>query len=472
MKKTFFALFVLCNLVSLAQSYPSSNISLVGMIHPNSGTVGIGVDDRRYAGCFGWKHPGNNKEFAIVGSSSGVYFIDISTPSNPTVSAFVGGKQGCTWREVQTYQNYAYIVSDDAAPNSFMIIDMTSLPSTVTVVHNGTTYFERGHTIFIEGGNMYIGSVTYSTGSNPGYSSMDVYSLATPTAPLLMKRLSDNYPAINTVHDMFVKNDTVYASCGYQGLHVYKYLPSVQLFIEIGNYTNYAGAPYNHSSYITANSKYLVFCDEVPASLPIRLVDVQNIANIQPMATFNPHPITTPHNPYVVGNNYAFVSCYQDGLNLYNISAPAIPFLAGYFDTHPQGGFNVGNYFGADYRGNWGAYPFLPSGLVIAVDMQNGVFVLDPAAALLSNSVDKNENENHDLTVYPSIVDDKFAAIYNISGKNILTLKNILGETVYQKEYESKVNEYIHVNELANGPYFVTLENKNKKITKKIIVNH
>jgi len=472
MKKILLLLFVLLDLTFIAQTYPSSNISLVGMIHPNSGTVGIGTDGRRYAGCFGWKHPGNNKEFAIVGSSSGVYFIDISTPSSPSVSAFVAGKPGCTWREIQTYQNYAYIVSDDGAPNTFMIIDMTSLPSTVTVVHNGTTYFERGHTIFIQGDHMYVGSVTYTAGSNPGYSSMDVYSLATPTAPVLLKRLGDNYPAINTVHDMFVKNDTVYASCGYQGLHIYKYLSSVQLFTEIGSYTNYAGAPYNHSSYITANSKYLVFCDEVPVSLPIRLVDVQNIANIQPMATFNPHPNTTPHNPYVVGNNYAYVSCYQDGLNLYNISAPATPFLAGYFDTHPQAGFNVGNYFGADYRGNWGAYPYLPSGLVIAVDMQNGVFILDPAAALLSNSIEDKESVDHDLMIYPTIVSDKFAAIYNKDEKSVMTIHNIVGETVYSRTYESKVNEYINVNELANGTYFVTLENKNKKITKKIIINH
>lgn len=472
MKKILLSLFLVIHLFSKAQTFPSWNMNLVGMIHPNSGNTGIGVDDRRYAGCWGWKHPGNNKEFAIVGSSSGVYFVDISTPSTPSVSAFVAGKPGCTWREVQTYQNYAYIVSDDGAPNTFMIIDMTSLPSTVTVVHNGTTYFERGHTIYIDGSNMYIGSVTYTAGNNPAYSAMDVYSLATPTAPVLLKRLNDNFPAITTVHDMHVKNDTVYASCGYQGLHVYKFLPSVQLFTEIGNYTNYAGAPYNHSSHLTADRKYLVFCDEVPVSLPIRLVDVQNISNIQPISTFKPHPATTPHNPYVVGNNYAYVSCYQDGLNLYNITSPSAPFLAGYFDSHPQGGFNVNNYFGADYRGNWGAYPFLPSGLVIVVDMQNGIFIIDPAAALLSNSISNNSTSDSDLMIYPNPVTDKFAAIFNTNKKTSLTVSNILGEEVFKKEYESNVNDFVYVNELANGTYFVNIENSEKKITKKIVVNH
>ena len=50
--------------------------------------------------------------------------------------------------------------------------------------------------------------------------------------------------------------------------------------------------------------------------------------------------------------------------------------------THPQGGGNVGNYFGNDYRGNWGAYPYLPSGIIIAQDMQvviERIDVLEPA---------------------------------------------------------------------------------------------
>jgi hypothetical protein len=104
--------------------------------------------------------------------------------------------------------------------------------------------------------------------------------------------------------------------------------------------------------------------------------------------------------------------------------------------------------------------------------MQNGVFILDPAAALLSNSTEEKEPVDHDLMIYPTIVSDKFAAICNKDEKSIMTIHNILGEIVYSKTYESKVNDYVNVNDLANGPYSVTLENRNKKITKKIIINH
>jgi len=472
MKKLLLLTLSIISTYLSAQTYSSQNINLLGMIHPNSGTVGIGTDDRRYAGCWGWKQPVTNKEYAIVGSSSGTYFIDITNPTSPTVSAFVSGKPNCTWREIKTYQNYCYVVSDDGSPNTFQIIDMAQLPSTVTVVHNGVTYFERGHTIFIDGDNMYIGSTTYSAGNSPAYSSMNVYSLLTPTAPLFLRSLATDYPSIATVHDMYVNNDTVFASCGNQGLYMYRYNASTVSFSLLGSYTGYPGAGYNHSSWMTADKKHLVFCDEVPTQLSIKLVNIQNFANVQPVQTMKPHANTTAHNPYVVGNNFAFVACYQDGLNIYNIATPANPFLAGFFDTHPQGGFNVNNYFGADYRGNWGAYPYLPSGVVIAVDMQNGIFLLDPANAFLNTGIKSNAISNSNLIVYPNPASDKISVNYNTANHSVVQIKNMVGQTVFEKEFIGNIHNYIDVDKFANGTYIMSLTENNQTVTKKLIVNH
>ena len=82
------------------------------------------------------------------------------------------------------------------------------------------------------------------------------------------------------------------------------------------------GNPAGTSS-LTQNGKYLVFCDEVPTAIPIHLVDVTNFENIQPVSSFLPYPLTTPHNPYILGNDWAIVSCYDDGLHIYDISDPA-----------------------------------------------------------------------------------------------------------------------------------------------------
>lgn len=470
MKKILFALLLLSGLNSSAQVYQSYNMVFLGLSHPNIGDVG--VDNRRYSGCWGWFQASKNKEYGISGTSNGVYFIDVTSPGSPTVSAFVQGKQGGTYREIKTYQNYCYVVSDDGPTNKFQIIDMQYLPDSVRVVHNSDTIFPRGHTIWIDQDKLYVGAVTYTN----GFSAMNIYSLATPTAPLLLRKLGQDAPFISYVHDMFVRNDTVYASCGDQGLYVFQFLNSSNTFSLLGSYTGYQSHGYNHSSALSTDGKYLLFCDEVPAGLPIHYVDVQNLGNIQPIKDFHPFNFTTPHNPFIKGD-YAFVSCYQDGIHIYNISQPNNINLVGYFDTHPQGGENVGDYGPEPYRGNWGAYPYLPSGNIIANDMQNGMFVLNASAAFtttIQNPVGITENKSTEanLVFYPNPASNRIALHCNTVGHTEVILTNILGERLYSKDYDAAVNDYLDVRNFENGTYFISITNNHTTKTKKLIVQH
>jgi hypothetical protein len=340
-------------------------------------------------------------------------------------------------------------------PNRFQIVDLQYLPDSVHVVHDGTTYFERGHTIWIDRDKMYIGLTTFTAGFSP----MAVFSLATPTAPVLLRELQQDAAFINEVHDMYVRNDTVYASCGWQGLYVFKFNSSTNTFTQLGNYSGYSqGTAYNHSSSMTANGKYLVFCDEVPGTLPIRTIDIQNLGNIQPLEAFKPAPGTTPHNPYVLGNDFAVVSCYQDGLLIYDISQPANTAVSGYFDTHPQGGANVGNYFNENYRGNWGAYPWLPSGIIIAQDMQNGVFILDPTKAFTNRvGISENSQQALGLSAYPNPAVNTLWLNATITGPLHIQLHNLLGQVVYEKVTEGPLQEQINTQHLPNGTYRISV---------------
>lgn len=464
------SLFFLVSLFSMAQTYPNQNINLLSLIHPNSGTVGIGPDDRRYNGCWGWHQTSLNKEYAIVGSSSGIYFIDVSVPTTPSVSAFVSGVPSVTVREIKTYQNYCYITCDESGANKFQIIDMSTLPNSVTVVYNSNSLFERGHTQWINQDKLYIGGVTYSNSTS---SSMNVYSLATPTAPVLLRELKQDFPAIGYVHDMYVRNDTVFASCGYQGLYVFKFNTLTNTFVQLGSYTGYAAGKYNHSSGLTQDGKHLLFCDESPAGSPIRFVDVQNLNNIQPVQTFQPYSNTTPHNPFLIGNKWAIISCYQDGLFIYDISQPGNAVASGYFDTFPQGGGNVNNYFSQDYRGNWGAYPYLPSGIIIAADMQNGVFILDPANAYNNPvGIKTNSTKNANLIVYPNPASNHISANYSTKNKSNFVIINAFGQVVFEKQFTGSIMENIDVSDFPNGIYILSITENNNLAHKKLIVQH
>ena len=69
------ALLSLC-LIGKAQTYPSLNISLLAHIDPEKDNTGL--DGRKYSGCWGWVQPVTHTEYAIVGTSSQTYFINLA----------------------------------------------------------------------------------------------------------------------------------------------------------------------------------------------------------------------------------------------------------------------------------------------------------------------------------------------------------------------------------------------------------
>lgn len=453
------------------QPYQSQNISLVSVIAPNTSTVPSQMGNK-YAGCWAWFQASKNKEYGICGASNGTYFIDISNPATPSVSAFVPGRNGSTWREIKTYRHYCYVACDDSKPNLFQIIDMQYLPDSVKVLHSGAGYIERGHTLWVDSNRLYVGAATFASDFSP----MAIFSLSSPAAPVLLKRMEEDIDAklVNYVHDMYARNDTIYASCGNSGLYILKYDPVADSLLILGSYKDYPGAGYNHSSFLTKNGKHLLFCDEIPMSLPVHMVDVQNPANVQPLQTFYPEPLATAHNPYIIGNQFAVVSCYQDGLYIYDISQPTNIKQTGYFDTYPQGGANTGTYSNA-YAGNWGAYPYLPSGLIVANDMQNGMFVLNPAAAYTVsgqavNALGLSEKKDYPpyVSAFPNPAQNHVTVFVSAQHTWHIQLHNSSGKMVYQKYFHNTQTVDINTGEFAPGLYFLTVNTTTGTTTKKL----
>lgn len=453
--------------------FAASNFTLLSNINPQTGS------GSKYSGCWGWTQPITNKEYAIACSKNGTYFIDVTNPLTPTVSAYVAGTStNGTWRETKTYQNYCYVVCDDGGSTGFQVIDMSTLPATVTLVSSNMNLFQRGHACWVDGDKLYVSGVTYS---NTSTSSMNVYSLANPAAPVLLRELKQDYSFITYVHDEFVRNDTVFASCGYQGLHIFKFNAN-NTFTQLGSLTTYSGSGYNHSTSLTPDGQTMVMLDEVPASLPIKVLNVNNLANIQVLATSNQFPQTTPHNPFVVSNQYCFVSSYKDGTQLYDISNPSAPFLAGYFDTYNQGGGNNNNWSGSAYSGQWGCYPYFPSKNIFALDMQNGVFMIKSHLFQnLTTGIKTNSVADFDPGIYPNPAQNELVfnlpselintsaivEIYDAQGKLVLSrsVNELQSLTIYQRN--------IKLNNLSNGLYVLKLNaNGNVYSSKKFTISN
>jgi hypothetical protein len=77
--------------------------------------------------------------------------------------------------------------------------------------------------------------------------------------------------------------------------------------------------------------------------------------------------VASAHNCYEK-DGYLYIAHYTEGVRIWDVNNPAAPFEVGYYDTYP--GASGG------YSGAWNVYPYLPSGRIIASDMQTGLYVL------------------------------------------------------------------------------------------------
>lgn len=367
-QRLLFLLLLVC--LHVSGQYAHQNISLMSRFDDPS-VVAEPVYGIRYQGCWGWKNPADGREYGFIGSSDGAFIVEVTDPFHPQQRDYVPGASTLKiWHELRTYQHYLYIISDGGG-NHLQIADLNYLPDSVHLVYDSDSIFDSGHTLFIDSNLLYV---AYVSKQGTPTSSMNVYSLADPTRPALLRRLDTDYPAINGVHDMFVYNDTVFASCGGQGLYVFRYDRSANQFTNIGSLTSYPDQGYNHSSFADRTHTTLYMMDEVPEALAVKVVDISDLNNLTVIDTFASDPLATPHNPYVIGDEL-YCAYYQDGVQAFDISDPLHPVRNGFFDTHYQN--PSGNYPNPAYQGCWGVFTDLPSGHLLASDMQLGLFVLD-----------------------------------------------------------------------------------------------
>ncbi len=360
----------ICNLLllisTLSFAQVSSNVSFLGNWDDNSLRV---LGTLSFNDIWGYTDE-NFNEYGIIGSAEYTHFIDIRDPKNPREIARIAGPSLSLWRDIKTYRHYAYSVSDNGS-GSLQIFDLSGLPDVVTKVYDSQAFFTNCHNIFID----EVHGRLYAVGTNKA----DIVILdlkENPANPVLLKNitLSEGY-----VHDIYVRDHIGYASHVYKSkLTVYDFtnMDSINAKV-LGSLSNYVDAGLNHSSWLSENGKILTMADE-NRGLAMKVVDVSDLTDIEVVSTFKSAleagvaTNSIPHNPFIIGDKYAVVSYYHDGVQIYNIEDPANPVRAGYYDTYP----NNTNYIGG--FGSWGVFPFFPSGNIIASDITNGLFVLKP----------------------------------------------------------------------------------------------
>ncbi len=418
-----------------------------------------------------WSVAVNGHEYAVIGSTKGTHFIDVSNPAQPFEADFIPGKaQGpaIIHRDYKTYKHYVYGVCDEGN-SSLQIMDVSTLPDSVRLVSNSSSIIVTTHNIFIDTSRAMLYSLVFG-GSNPyGYGGMAVLSLANPEQPVFVKKFSNIEGfSFGHIHDAFVRNDTAYLNAGTNGFAVANFNNPTQPKL-LGTLTSYPGKGYNHSGWLTPDGRYYFMLDEDHGS-PIKSLDLTNIDDIKVLTTFNANssPTQIPHNA-LIACNYLYVSYYYDGLQVYDISDPANVQRVLYYDTCilPNN---------TSYEGAWGVNPWLPSGNILISDMQRGLFVFkgigDNCNAPVSKTRDVLKQKfflqtspqpaSSTLTVQLSV--DGVLADANAQLMNA-NMQQVLSQNIDSQNFEMNLPS-----SLPNGVYFLRVQTKQGIAVKKVLV--
>ncbi|MBK7092245.1 MAG: choice-of-anchor B family protein [bacterium] len=325
--------------------------SIATFTYPSAGSLG-GSD------CWGWKAP-DGQLYAIMGVRDGVAFVNVSTRSQ--VQMVTGPKNSCSayWRDIKTYQHYAYITSECTGTNQgLMIIDMQYLPDSVHFVKSINVHPSgdvTSHNLSIDTLNGYA----YLEGRNQLNMSIHVWSLADPENPVHVH----SFGSADGIHDVLATDDTVYVADGWAPT-VSIYDMTVKTAPQLIGQITIPSAGYVHNVWPTEDRNYMVTTEETQGKT-IKIWDIQDLDNIQLVGQYLGNS-NVAHNVHCMGN-FVYTSHYAAGCEIHDITNPAAPVSVAKFDTWPTA---------TGFDGCWGTFPFADSGYVYASNMNGKFYIL------------------------------------------------------------------------------------------------
>ncbi len=354
--------------ITLSVYSQADNMTLMSQYNPGNMTVHNGL---KYNDTWGYT-AGNGDEYALVGTADSVVIIKVnSCTDTKRVTAYAGGSS-VTWRDIKTYGRYVYSVCDGCS-EGLKIADMGNIDNGIVTVTTNTSFFTRAHDIYVD---LPAGRL-YACGTNTGGGTdLVVLDIATdPSNPTLLKNINFNDITGGTqnfyVHDLHVTGNIAYCSHAQTGLYIWDLTDLNNIPMPIASYDT---PGYSHSSWPSGNG-YVYSADEnnnPPQPITVLRFDGSDLFFERTISDpLESSGLPSVHNPYVVGNNL-FVSNYEDGLQVWDITNPAAPTSTAHYDTYPDN--NGGSYTG--YEGNWGVYPFFGSECIVATDITYGAHFL------------------------------------------------------------------------------------------------
>ena len=375
----------------IAWQFGCSNVDLLSFLPTQDigGAGGVQVND-----IWGWTDPQTSHEYALVGRTNGVAFVDITDPLHPSYLGdlpLTDGANTSVWRDIKVYDNHAFVVADNAGSHGVQVFDLTQLrdPGEAPVTFEETARYEgifSAHNIVINESTGFAFAVGSSGGGETCGGGLHMINIQNPTYPTFAGCFADDgtgragtgyshdaqcvtYQGPDTEHSgkeiCFGSNETALSIAD---------ITDKENPVSLAN-ASYPNVAYAHQGWLTHDHAHFYMNDELDElqgeviGTRTLIWDVTDLDDPQLLEQRLSENKSSDHNLYIRGD-LMYQSNYLSGLRILDISDVTNPVEVGFFDTVPLGDDRPG------FGGSWSNYPYFESGAIIITSMNEGLFVL------------------------------------------------------------------------------------------------
>ena len=337
--------------------------------------------------CWGWRD-GNGTDYAIMGTLGGISFFNASTLEfiQTVQGPDFDGLCGAFWRDMATYDHYCYAVSECPGTNQgLMVIDMQYLPDSVVLLNvlpvrpfdpiYGSWYWSHNLSIDTVEGYLYTESRgIYDEPDDTIPQQIAIHNLSDPANPVFDTIFTLDYYN-GDIHDMYVMNDTMYlAEGGPSSFSIWDMTNKSSPTFITRWFTPTGGLA--HNIWPTVDRTHVVTTEETPGKT-VKIWNIENLDSIKVVGEYLA-PNNMAHNAHVE-NDTLYLSHYESGMAIVDITDPTNPTEVALFDTWPTEN--------PSFNGCWGVFPHTGNDLVYAANTDNVLIILSKRHVVLGDTM-------------------------------------------------------------------------------------